>query len=83
MFFGLIADLVFTSSLPTTVARFLMLAWALWLAFALLRWLRWGWECYSVGGIWRPVTFTWRLPRRGPAGPQEQQQAGTEEGQSS
>ncbi|MGF1548317.1 MAG: hypothetical protein ACFCUG_13420 [Thiotrichales bacterium] len=34
--------------------RLLMLAWALWLAFALLRWLRWGWECYSTHQLWRP-----------------------------
>jgi hypothetical protein len=34
--------------------RGLMLAWALWLAFALLRWLRWGWECFSSGGYWKP-----------------------------
>ena len=27
----------------------------LWLAFALIRWLRWGWECYASGGLWRSV----------------------------
>ena len=42
--------------------RLAMLGWALWLALALLRWLRWGWECYSSGGIWR--TFRLRRPRR-------------------
>jgi hypothetical protein len=35
--------------------RFLMLAWALWLSFALYRWARWGWACYSAGGLWRPL----------------------------
>ncbi|MBX9609545.1 MAG: hypothetical protein K2Y51_25270 [Gammaproteobacteria bacterium] len=35
--------------------RGLMLAWALWLAFALLGWLRWGWGCFSAGGLWRPA----------------------------
>lgn len=30
-----------------------MLAWALWLATALLRWLRWGWQAWSEGGYWR------------------------------
>jgi hypothetical protein len=30
-----------------------MLAWSLWLSFALLRWLRWGWRCFATGGIWR------------------------------
>ena len=33
--------------------RGLMLAWALWLAFALLDWLRWGWRCFSAQGLWR------------------------------
>jgi hypothetical protein len=33
--------------------RFLMLLWALWLALAVIRWLRWGWENFSRGGIFR------------------------------
>ena len=40
-------------SVSLWVYRGLMLAWALWLAFALLRWLRWGWECFSSGGLWK------------------------------
>jgi hypothetical protein len=38
--------------------RFFMLAWALWLAGSLIRWLRWAWESFSKGGITRrkPVT---------------------------
>jgi hypothetical protein len=40
-------------SVPLWVYRGLMLSWALWLAFALLRWLRWGWGCVSSGGLWR------------------------------
>jgi hypothetical protein len=65
-------------SLPTAAYRFLMLLWALWLAFALLRWLRWGWECFSVGGLWRPVSITWRRAREQPAAPvQEENQPPT------
>lgn len=30
-----------------------MLAWALWLANALLGWLRWAWQAWSTGGYWR------------------------------
>jgi hypothetical protein len=30
-----------------------MLAWSLWLSFALLRWLRWAWAAYSANGVWR------------------------------
>jgi hypothetical protein len=38
-----------------------MLAWALWLANALMRWLRWGWDALGSGAWWRAV------PRRTPA----------------
>jgi hypothetical protein len=30
-----------------------MLAWALWLSFALLRWLRFAWTAIGFGGLWR------------------------------
>ncbi len=42
--------------------RIAMLAWALWLALAMLRWLRWGWGCFSHNGIWRPVIL--RKPKK-------------------
>jgi hypothetical protein len=41
-------------SVPMIVYRLLMLAWALWLAFASVSWLRWGWQQYTVGGLYRP-----------------------------
>jgi hypothetical protein len=41
-------------SVPLLVYRTAMLAWALWLALALLGWLRWGWSAFSEGGLWRP-----------------------------
>ncbi|OUS27582.1 hypothetical protein A9Q99_14150 [Gammaproteobacteria bacterium 45_16_T64] len=34
-------------SLHMGAYRLAMLVWSLWLAFALLRWLRWGWECFT------------------------------------
>jgi hypothetical protein len=40
-------------SAPIWVYRALMLAWSLWLALALLGWLKWGWHCITRGGIWR------------------------------
>jgi len=40
-------------SLPLMVYRGLMLLWALWLALALLKWLRNGWQSFCIGGIWR------------------------------
>jgi hypothetical protein len=33
-------------SLPLWLYRAMMLAWSLWFAFAIVRWLRWGWERY-------------------------------------
>jgi hypothetical protein len=34
--------------------RLLMLFWALWLASALLSWLKWAWRNFSLGGLSRP-----------------------------
>lgn len=35
--------------------RLLMLLWALWLAAALIRWLRWAWQQFSTGECFRRV----------------------------
>lgn len=35
--------------------RGLMLAWALWLAWSLIRWLPWAWHSFSAGGLWRQL----------------------------
>ena len=42
------------------VYRALMLAWALWLAWRLLGWLRWGWQGFAEPELWRQ-----RPPRPG------------------
>jgi len=42
--------------------RVLMLLWALWLAFSLVNWLRWGWRNFAEGGTWRKGTWN---PRQG------------------
>lgn len=39
-------------SVPLMVYRVLMLLWSLWLAMSLLNWLKWGWRCFSEGGLW-------------------------------
>lgn len=39
-------------SAPVWLYRALMLAWALWLAASLLRWVAWAWRCFSEGGAW-------------------------------
>jgi hypothetical protein len=40
-------------SVPMLVYRGAMLAWALWLALSVLRWLKWGWGAFTTGGAWR------------------------------
>ncbi|HVP28047.1 MAG TPA: hypothetical protein VMW35_02670 [Myxococcota bacterium] len=54
-------------SVPLWVYRGAMLAWALWLAVALMGWLRWGWEQLGVGGYWRRFVRKPRKPARGEA----------------
>jgi hypothetical protein len=40
-------------TVPLWVYKGLILIWALWLSFALLRWLPWVWRCFSSEGFWR------------------------------
>ena len=40
-------------TVPLWIYKVLILAWALWLSFALLRWLPWVWQCFSSQGYWR------------------------------
>jgi hypothetical protein len=40
-------------SVPMWIYKTLILFWALWLSFALLRWLPWVWQCFSADGLWR------------------------------
>jgi hypothetical protein len=39
-------------SIPIMAYRILMLIWALWLAFNLLAWVKWGWECLTTEKMW-------------------------------
>ena len=39
-------------SLSLWFYRGVMLVWALWVAQALVGWLRWGWQQWSQGGYW-------------------------------
>jgi hypothetical protein len=50
-------------SLPLWVYRVSMLLWSLWIAFALMRWLKWGWQQLNAGGFW-PVDKTTDEPRQ-------------------
>jgi hypothetical protein len=38
---------------PMWIYKALILGWALWLSFALLRWLPWTWECFAREGFFR------------------------------
>ncbi len=40
-------------TVPLWIYKALILVWALWLSFALLRWLPWVWQCFSSDGYWR------------------------------
>jgi hypothetical protein len=40
-------------SVPMWVYKWLLLAWASWMAFALVRWLRWAFNAWKTGGLWR------------------------------
>ena len=42
-------------SLPIFAHQLAMLAWALWLARSMIRWLPWAWASFSAGGILRPI----------------------------
>jgi hypothetical protein len=44
-----------------------MLAWALWLAWSLIRWLPWAWQSFAAGGYWKKM-FTGFTGGRGPHG---------------
>lgn len=39
-------------SAPLWLYRLAMLLWSLWLVFALLRWIKWGWAIFAAGGLW-------------------------------
>ena len=40
-------------SVPIWVYRVLMLAWAMWLAMSLLKWIQWCWKSLNACGFWR------------------------------
>jgi hypothetical protein len=52
-------------SLPLWIYKLAMLVWALWLANALIGWLRWAFDAWTHGGYWRK-----REPKPGVVPPQ-------------
>lgn len=39
-------------SVPLMFYRAIMLVWALWLAYTLIKWLQWGWQAFSRNDMW-------------------------------
>ena len=60
-------------SAPILVYRFIMLTWALWLAFSVLRWLKWGWACISTGELWHKDTMVWKKKKKETEAAEEEQ----------
>jgi hypothetical protein len=58
-------------SVPIFVYRIAMMAWALWLALALLRWSRWVWGGFSAQGLWKAMRAKAPVPPVPPVTPQE------------
>jgi hypothetical protein len=50
--FNLATAQAWVVSVPVLAYRLAMLLWALWLAASMLRWVKWGWACFSEGGYW-------------------------------
>lgn len=48
-----IPDQPLVISVPMLAYRAAMLLWALWLAIAVLKWLRFGWTSFSTEGVWK------------------------------
>ena len=44
----------FVLSVPIWIYKALILAWSLWLSFALLRWLPWVWKQFVADNLWIP-----------------------------
>lgn len=58
-------------SLPIWVYRLLMLAWALWLAYTLIRWLGRGLTAWLRHGYWKKISWKWRRTQTEPAASSE------------
>ncbi len=56
-------------SVPVYVFRLAMLLWSLWMAIALLKWLKWGWNAFSTGGLWKALLQARPLPLVPPQAP--------------
>jgi hypothetical protein len=65
---GNVPDVAWVVSAPILVYRGVMLLWALWVALAVLRWLRWGWTAFTTEGAWKALPKPPPRPPMAPAG---------------
>lgn len=42
-------------SVPVYIYRLIMLAWSIWLAFAVIKWAKWGWAAFSHEEYWQSL----------------------------
>lgn len=56
--------------------RLLMLAWSLWLAHSLIKWLVWGWKQFSMESLWKDLSVPFKRETK-PASPDTGQQKPT------
>jgi hypothetical protein len=64
-------------SVPMWVYRVLFFVWALWMAMALVRWLRWSFDAWKAGGLWRGKSAQASFPGDGDAPPAGERRPGT------
>lgn len=50
-------------TIPMVAYRILMLLWALWLAFSVINWSKWFWNCFSTHGYWRSMDWKKKSPK--------------------
>lgn len=49
-----VLPVAYVLSAPIWIYKVLILAWSLWLSFALLRWLPWVWQQFVAVSLWKP-----------------------------
>jgi len=49
-----VLPVAYVLSVPIWIYKVLILAWSLWLSFALLRWLPWVWKQFVADSLWKP-----------------------------
>jgi len=51
-------------SVPVYIYQLMILAWSIWLAFALIKWAQWGWGDFSMQEYWRSKEVKLKLKNK-------------------